>query len=264
MRDARGGQEHEDALQAIANANGGTRAAGTDGLRRERRLRRRPARGGRLRPSTLDEFFTDITPPVFAAAARRSATYATARSFSRGSGPGDVTATVDSPSAQPRAAADRRLRRAAVTAADFAGFTPGDIALIQRGTCAFRIKADNAPAAGASGVVIFNEGNTPGRDAGVLIGDPRPAGRPSRRSRSSARFAVGFELPARQHGRRDGPPPGRCGIVTKHSKNVIADTPGGRADRRRPAGAHLDSVPEGPGINDNGSGTATILEIAQP
>ena len=27
-------------------------------------------------------------------------------------------------------------------------------------------------------------------------------------------------------------------------------------------GAHLDSVPEGPGINDNGSGTATILTIA--
>ena len=28
-------------------------------------------------------------------------------------------------------------------------------------------------------------------------------------------------------------------------------------------GAHLDSVPEGPGINDNGSGTAGILEIAE-
>ena len=28
-------------------------------------------------------------------------------------------------------------------------------------------------------------------------------------------------------------------------------------------GAHLDSVTEGPGINDNGSGTATILETAQ-
>ena len=28
-------------------------------------------------------------------------------------------------------------------------------------------------------------------------------------------------------------------------------------------GAHLDSVPEGPGINDNGSGTATILTIAE-
>ena len=28
------------------------------------------------------------------------------------------------------------------------------------------------------------------------------------------------------------------------------------------AGAHLDSVPEGPGINDNGSGVAAVLETA--
>ena len=27
-------------------------------------------------------------------------------------------------------------------------------------------------------------------------------------------------------------------------------------------GAHLDSVPEGPGINDNGSGSAAVLEAA--
>jgi Zn-dependent M28 family amino/carboxypeptidase len=44
--------------------------------------------------------------------------------------------------------------------------------------------------------------------------------------------------------------------------NVIGETAGGRTDRVVVVGAHLDSVPEGPGINDNGSGTATILEIA--
>ena len=48
-------------------------------------------------------------------------------------------------------------------------------------------------------------------------------------------------------------------IVTE---NLIADTPGGRTDRTVLAGAHLDSVPEGPGINDNGTGTAALLEIA--
>ncbi|HEY3485178.1 MAG TPA: M20/M25/M40 family metallo-hydrolase, partial [Ilumatobacteraceae bacterium] len=36
----------------------------------------------------------------------------------------------------------------------------------------------------------------------------------------------------------------------------------GRTDRVVVVGAHLDSVPEGPGINDNGSGSATTLEIA--
>jgi Zn-dependent M28 family amino/carboxypeptidase len=44
--------------------------------------------------------------------------------------------------------------------------------------------------------------------------------------------------------------------------NVIAETPGGRDDRVVVVGAHLDSVPEGPGIQDNGSGSAAILEIA--
>ena len=43
---------------------------------------------------------------------------------------------------------------------------------------------------------------------------------------------------------------------------MLADTPGGRADRTVVVGAHLDSVAEGPGINDNGSGSAAILEIA--
>jgi Zn-dependent M28 family amino/carboxypeptidase len=46
------------------------------------------------------------------------------------------------------------------------------------------------------------------------------------------------------------------------TENVIADTTAGREERTIVVGAHLDSVPEGPGINDNGSGTATILETA--
>ena len=45
--------------------------------------------------------------------------------------------------------------------------------------------------------------------------------------------------------------------------NVIAETPGGDPNRVVVIGAHLDSVPRGPGINDNGSGSATILEIAE-
>jgi PA domain len=48
-------------------------------------------------------------------------------------------------------------------AEDFAGFTAGNIALIQRGTCTFVEKVDNAQAAGATGVIILNQGNTPER-----------------------------------------------------------------------------------------------------
>jgi hypothetical protein len=53
-------------------------------------------------------------------------------------------------------------------ASDFAGFTRGNIALIQRGTCTFAQKVANAEAAGASAAVIFNEGN-PGR-TGIFNG----------------------------------------------------------------------------------------------
>ena len=48
-------------------------------------------------------------------------------------------------------------------AADFADFTAGNIALLQRGTCPFIDKVANAQAAGALGVVMFNQGNTEDR-----------------------------------------------------------------------------------------------------
>ncbi|MFD4630066.1 M28 family metallopeptidase [Streptomyces sp. NPDC058284] len=44
--------------------------------------------------------------------------------------------------------------------------------------------------------------------------------------------------------------------------NLIADWPGGDDGKVVMAGAHLDSVSEGPGINDNGSGSAAVLETA--
>ena len=52
-------------------------------------------------------------------------------------------------------------------------------------------------------------------------------------------------------------------IDVLHTYNVFATTLAGSADSTVMAGAHLDSVPEGPGINDNGSGSATMLAIAR-
>ena len=50
-------------------------------------------------------------------------------------------------------------------------------------------------------------------------------------------------------------------LTTINSFNILADTTG-RADRTVVVGAHLDSVAEGAGINDNGTGSAAILETA--
>jgi Zn-dependent M28 family amino/carboxypeptidase len=50
---------------------------------------------------------------------------------------------------------------------------------------------------------------------------------------------------------------------TYPTRNVIAEMPNGDSDNVIVVGAHLDSVGVGAGINDNGSGSAAILEIAE-
>ena len=47
------------------------------------------------------------------------------------------------------------------------------------------------------------------------------------------------------------------------TENVIAETRGGDPNKVVVVGAHLDSVGPGPGINDNGSGSAALVEFAQ-
>ncbi len=59
-------------------------------------------------------------------------------------------------------------------AADYAGVS-GKIALVQRGTCAFIDKWQLAQAAGATGVIIYNEGNTPARQNPIFVDNqPEP------------------------------------------------------------------------------------------
>ncbi len=143
---------------------------------------------------------------------------------------------------------------------DFDSFTAGNIALVQRGTCTFRVKVDNAAANGASAIVVFNQGNdVPGDDRfGVVFGtlDPPLAAIPA----IGTSFAIGETLVGA------GAVQARVMVdattETTDTFNMIADTPTGRDDRTVVVGAHLDSVQEGPGINDNGTGTAAVLETA--
>ena len=146
---------------------------------------------------------------------------------------------------------------------DFAGFT-GDIALIQRGTCFFSDKIANAVEAGAAAVIIFNEGNSPER-SGADFGQasfPQDVPVIEMSAQAGADLVEFIE---------DETAAGRSVTLTvttstvseeRRSENVIAQTTGGRTDRVVVSGAHLDSVLEGPGINDNGSGSAVQLEIA--
>ena len=131
---------------------------------------------------------------------------------------------------------------------------------MQRGTCPFGQKVTNAQTAGAVGAIIMNQGNDAERPGPV-----RPVPRHARRRRSASR-------PSRSRtpsARRSPTPRGLTVRITaqtiseiRHTENVIAETPGGNPDNVVMAGAHLDSEPDTTGINDNGSGSAALLEIA--
>ncbi|MFJ8199992.1 M28 family peptidase [Streptomyces sp. NPDC096152] len=52
------------------------------------------------------------------------------------------------------------------------------------------------------------------------------------------------------------------GCTSGAGPNLIAEWPHGDTSKVYMFGSHLDSVSAGPGINDNGSGSATLLEVA--
>lgn len=246
-----GVRAHQAAFQAIADANGGIRLAGTPGYDQSVAYvaEKMTAAGYNV---TLDTFpFVFVPPATLRQTAPVAATYETG-SFT-GTGFGTVSGTVtpvDINLVPPRASTS------GCEAADFAGFPAGNIALIQRGTCTFAAKAQNAQAAGASAVIIFNQGNTPARED-LIIGTLAPfsAAIPV----VGASFADGTALsqPGSQASVRIDPPQN----ITQY--NVIAESKGGDPNNVVMAGAHLDSVARGPGINDNGSGSAVLLDVAE-
>jgi Zn-dependent M28 family amino/carboxypeptidase len=139
---------------------------------------------------------------------------------------------------------------------DFEGLSRGDVALLRRGTCTFRTKAAYAEEAGASAALVFNAGEVDGGE--VLrgsLGGPG-VGIPVMGTSESLgeEMLTGEEVPeVRVFAAAGG---------SNRTANVVAQMPGGEGEKTVMVGAHLDSVPEGPGINDNGSGSATVLEMA--
>jgi hypothetical protein len=157
------------------------------------------------------------------------------------------------------------------TSSDFGTFVSGRIALIQRGGCNFGVKVQNAQAAGATGVIIFNEGN-PGRTA-LLVGSlVDAAGTPFVPTIPVAftSFDIGQSLYNQyQQAVQLGQPLPTTTInidaifdPNRTDWNVIADSKGGDKNHVLVVDAHLDAI-YGAGMLDNASGSATILDIAQ-
>ncbi|MFB4314749.1 M28 family metallopeptidase [Actinomadura sp. 21ATH] len=254
-------EKHLRAFQSIADANGGNRAAGTSGYDASRdyvadKLRRAGYKV-QLNPINFVKEWSENSTPILSMQSPTPKPYAHGTDFVtfQPSPAGDVTAQVQAvdltlpPTPEPSSTSG-------CEASDFEGFVAGRIALIQRGTCAFVNKIQNAKAAGASGIIVFNEGQ-PGRtDPFPLdVGEWR-AGIPM----VFAGFAVGNELASTPGATVRLKVDSNLVLGTNH--NVIAETRGGDPRDVVMVGAHLDSVHEGPGINDNASGSGAILETA--
>jgi Zn-dependent M28 family amino/carboxypeptidase len=258
--------DHERALQAIADANGGTRASGTPGYDASAAYVAGKLRGAGYKvtkQSFTFPFFSENAPAEFERVTPDPRTFTLVEDFStmEYSASGNVTGLLVPTTDVQIPPEPTPSSSSGCDAADFpAVTTPAPVvALIQRGTCGFGVKAANAEAAGYDAAVIFNEGQE-GRTEALpgTLGEPGvtiPV--------ISTSFAAGEEL---YNQTKAGPVTARVFTSTtsetRTTSNVIADTPRGRSDRTVVVGAHLDSVEEGAGINDNGSGSSSILEIA--
>lgn len=136
----------------------------------------------------------------------------------------------------------------------------GKIAFISRGTCDFGLKTALAGASGAVGAIIYN--NAPGSVSGGTLASPeRPQG--PYVPVASISQADGLSLLADIEA---GPVTGTLSIESvmenRTTHNVFAQTKIGDQNNVVVTGGHTDSVGAGPGINDDGSGSMGLLEVA--
>lgn len=253
---------HERVLQRIATQNDGTRASGTPGF----------AASAAYVSSVLKKagykvteqkftfpFYRELAPAQLTRVSPAGPAYTTVTYDYSASG--DVTGQVVAALNNVLPPTPAPSSTAGCAAGDFApaSATAPQIALIQRGGCDFAVKAANAAAAGYDAAIIFNEGQ-PGRTelfTGTLGG---PGAIPVVGLSFEDGSALAAEVAA-------GAVTVRVRTSTEvdaaaSTSNIIADSPGGNPDKVLVVGSHLDSVVAGPGINDNGSGTAQNLEIA--
>ncbi len=252
--------EHLEMLNDIARANNGTRAAGLKGYEDSvDYIKSTLERAGYK--VELDTFpfnaFYPQGPGTLQTVGDPAVTYEFDTDFNylTQTDAGDVTGMVE--------AVDLELgpdnaSSSGCEAEDFDGFTAGNIALIQRGACSFQQKAENAAAAGAVGAIIFNQGNSDDRKdlINATLSDDYSGGIPVFFSTYDNGVAWSESADLTLNMIAD--------VIREKTEtvNVIAETRRGNPDNIVMVGAHLDSVFEGAGINDNGSGSAAILEMA--
>ncbi|HTI76903.1 MAG TPA: M28 family peptidase [Mycobacterium sp.] len=234
---------HLRKLQEIADANRGNRAQGTPGF---------DASVDYVAKVLKDKGF-DVSTPEFERLDRTEGGNPTLTVSGRGyhvdqasllvgTAPGGLTAITLRPQKAPGCAA-----------ADY-GAVKGAIAVVDDTTCSVGDKQNAAMAKGAVGLLVVSGPNNspaglfaPGYyeqlkiPVGVIDKDADAA---LRRTNAPVRLVL------------DSKP------VMVKSRNVVAQTKAGDTKNMVVAGAHLDSAARSPGLNDNGSGVAALLETA--
>ncbi|MCB9796026.1 MAG: M20/M25/M40 family metallo-hydrolase [Alphaproteobacteria bacterium] len=251
-----GFEAHLAAFQEISDAYGGNRALGSDGYAAsvDYAAEVLEAAGYAVErwPFSMSSYDVVGTPSL--SLGEEAWTYDRDFSVLYYSGGGEVSGPIVPVAVQLPPEGEANTTDSGCQASDFQGFPEGGVALIQRGGCTFTDKAENAFAAGAVGVIVFNEGQSErqGLFGGTLSDiSPGPV--------LSASYALGEALAA-----AEGQTVSlslEAGIIEVESWNLIAEL--GEAGPVVMLGAHLDSVSAGAGMNDNASGSAAVLELAE-
>ena len=246
---------HLEAFQEIADENDGTRASGTPGYEASGRyVEKRLKKAGYQTERQYFPFtYTEILAENVQVNSPNPRTVDNHVMTASPSTPeGGVTADLVSPPT---------ITGCPATDTTPAGWgtvdATGKIALVQRGGCTFLAKSQAAAAAGAEAVIVFN--NADGELNGTLGNDPTGA-IPSTGITQADGQALVAEM---AEGTVNLTVDLRTLVEQRVSFNVIAETKRGDADDVIMLGSHLDSVVGGAGINDNASGSSTILAVAE-
>jgi Zn-dependent M28 family amino/carboxypeptidase len=244
-----------EALESIAAANGGVRTAGTAGYEASVQYV-----AGQLRdlgyavqtPEFEMATFTE-DPGATISIGGGGATFAAGADFHAMiySGSGDISARVASVGFDEG-------DKGGCAASDFAAFPSGAIALTPPGPCFRRDVVLNAVAAGASALVVAYTQWPKGAVRRPTLLSPDGMSIPAISASASAGEAL-----------REAADTGRRVTISVHTRiesamvhNVLAESHA-VAQRIVMLGGHLDGVHDGPGINDNGSGVAALLDVAR-
>ncbi len=242
---------HLEALQAIADEHDGTRAVGTPGYEASVGYVDRV-----LRDAGYEVELRSVDVPVFEQDSE-TALERVEPSLETWADGTDLRAMLFSGAGEVRARVT--VAEGGCEPADLSGFPDGDVALLEPGPCLRRQQVLNAQDAGASAVIVLYPDTAPGRPLRPTLLYPEDIEVPVLAVTPNVGDALaptGGERPTVHL---------RVSAASRWTQaaSVVAHATAGDPNRVVMLGAHLDSVMDGPGINDNGSGAAMLLEIAR-